>query len=441
MGLPQDIRSASADPARLEELYRSARRENREDDFAAAISSTHQEAPENVLLAAWFYRLQPLPSEGRTRRQGSNWMTAILLCAIGAVSTWLLINPKVMFATSRAPWEIYSVALIQAALAVAYLTLTAQKDRLRALIVLLGLAGVFAYVYAFTRQPFDDPNSMAGQYAILMLLHVPLAAWIAVGLALLGFRRSDVQRFAFLNKSIETFITGGVFAAGVGVFAAITMGLFAALNVRLSDGVSRLLTVGIGGAVPVLAVAAVYDPRLRPAEQRFEQGLGRLLSTLMRLLLPLTVLVLAVYVAFIPVNFMVPFLQREILMVYNAMLFAVMALLIGAIPMREEDVPTRLQNALRAGVLILAVLAALVSAYALAAVLYRTVQGMLTPNRLAVIGWNSINIGILIALILGQLRRRGGGWMQSLHSAFGLGAAAYIAWTAFLILAIPWLFH
>ena len=441
MNSAQDVRSAASDPARLEELYRGAQRENRTDDFAAAIRACHQEAPENVLIAAWFYRLQPSPPEGSVRRQGPNWALAILLCAIGALSTWLLADPVVMFATSRAPWELYAIVLIQAALAVAYLTLTAQKDRSRALLVALGLAGVFAYVYGFTRQPFYDPNSMAGQHAILMLLHVPLAAWIAVGLTLLGLRRNDTQRFAFLSKSIEVFVTGGVFAAGVGVFSLITMGLFAALSVRLSDSVYRLLTVGVGGAVPVLAVAAVYDPRLRPAEQAFEQGLGRLLSMLMRLLLPLTVVVLAVYVAFIPLNFMVPFRQREILMVYNAMLFAIMALLIGATPVREEDVPSRLQSALRVGVLVLAVLAALVSMYALAAVIYRTVEGMLTPNRLAVIGWNGINISILILLIARQWRRRAEGWRQSLHAAFSVGAAAYIAWTAFLILALPWLFR
>jgi hypothetical protein len=441
MELLQDIRSAASDPARLEELYRTALRENREHDFAAGITACHRETPDNVLFAAWFYRLQPTQSQGPIRRLGPNWVTAILLSVVGALCTWLLANPVVMSATSRAPWELYAVVLVQAALAIAYLAVTAHKDRQRALLAVLGLAGVFAYVYGFTRQPFDDPNSMAGQYAILMLLHVPLAAWIAVGLTLLGLRRSDVQRFAFLNKSIEVFITGGVFAAGAGVFSVITMGLFAALSVRLSDSVFRLLTAGVGGAVPVLAVAAVYDPRLRPAEQAFEQGLGRLLSMLMRLLLPLTVVVLAIYAAFIPFNFMVPFRQREILMVYNAMLFAVMGLLIGAIPVREEDVPARLQNALRVGVLVLAILAAVVSVYALAAVVYRTVQGMLTPNRLTVIGWNSINIGILVVLIVGQLKRGAAGGMRRLHAAFSIGAAAYIAWTVCVILALPWLFR
>jgi hypothetical protein len=297
------------------------------------------------------------------------------------------------------------------------------------------------YVIWLARGPVSDVASMSGQYALLMVLHVPLAAWIAVGLTLLGFGRDDAKRFAFLSKSIEVFITAGIFSAGVGVFASITLGLFSAIDVRVPEGIVRLLTAGVGGAVPVLAVAAVYDPRLDPLEQRFEQGLGKLLSTLMRLLLPLTVVVLAVYLVFIPFNFMVPFEQREVLIIYNAMLFAIMGLLLGAIPARAAELPSQQQRLLRVGVLALAILSVVVSIYALSATVYRTLQGMLTPNRLTVIGWNSINIGVLALLIYYQVKNGARRWIESAHAAFSIAAVAYIAWTTFLIVAVPWLFR
>mgnify|MGYP000299541529 CR=1 FL=1 len=44
----------------------------------------------------------------------------------------------------------------------------------------------------------------------------------------------------------------------------------------------------------------------------------------------LTLALLVVYLAFIPFNFRAPFENREVLISYNAMLFAVMALLLGA---------------------------------------------------------------------------------------------------------------
>jgi hypothetical protein len=333
------------------------------------------------------------------------------------------------------------LAPIEAGLAIGYLVLAAQRNRLRGLLVTLGLTGLLLYVIWLTRGPVSDINSMSGQYAVLMALHVPLAAWIAVGLTLVGFKRDDAGRFAFLSKSIEVFITAGIFSAGVGVFAGITLGLFSAISVQVPDSIMRLLTAGAGGAVPVLAVAAVYDPRLGPFEQRFEQGLGKLLSTLMRLLLPLTVVVLAVYVVFIPFNFMVPFRQRDVLIIYNAMLFAIMGLLVGAIPACPAATTARQQSLLRMGVLVLAILSVVVSIYALSATVYRTWQGMLTPNRLTVIGWNTINIGVLVLLIYYQVKNGARRWIESACAAFSVAAAAYIVWTAFLILAVPWLFR
>ncbi len=69
-----------------------------------------------------------------------------------------------------------------------------------------------------------------------------------------------------------------------------------------------------------------------------------------------------------------------------------MGLLIGATPICPEDVSAKVQNALRNGILAVAILAVLVSLYALSAVVYRSVDGGITINRLTIIGWNSINI-------------------------------------------------
>jgi hypothetical protein len=112
----------------------------------------------------------------------------------------------------------------------------------------------------------------------------------------------------------------------------------------------------------------------------------------MRLLLPLTVGVLLVYLAFIPFNWREPFQNREVLVIFNAMLFAVIALLVGATPVQGGDLNERGQTWLRRGVIALAALALLVSLYALAAILYRTAIDRMTPNRLAFIGWNVVNI-------------------------------------------------
>jgi hypothetical protein len=204
--------------------------------------------------------------------------------------------------------------------------------------------------------------------------------------------------------------------------------------------VLRLFIAGGGGLIPVVATAVIYDPTAAPAGQAFHQGLSKLVALLMRILLPLTLLVLVVYLAFIPFNFRAPFENRDVLIIYNGMLFAVVALLVGATPVKSVELSPRLAGWLRLGIVAVAALAVLVSFYALAAILYRTALDRLTPNRLTFIGWNVINIGLLLLVLLYQARTRTGEWLQRLYQAYSAGTIAYAIWTVTMILALPWLF-
>jgi hypothetical protein len=273
-----------------------------------------------------------------------------------------------------------------------------------------------------------------------MLFHLPLLAWAGIGAYVLWDQDAPAQRFAFLTKSLETLITGGLFLIAGGVFSAITLALFRALSIEPPEYVLRLFAAGGSGLIPVLALAAVYAPEHSPLAQSFSQGISRLIATIMRLLLPLTLLVLVVYSLFIPFNFWEPFQNRDVLIVYNAMLFAVMGLLLGATPVHAGDLPDVQGIWLRRGIMAVAALAGLVSLYALAAILYRTWQGGWTPNRLIVTGWNAVNIGVLAMLLYKQGRMAPPGWVSALHETFHVGANLYIVWALVVVLSIPWLF-
>jgi hypothetical protein len=123
------------------------------------------------------------------------------------------------------------------------------------------------------------------------------------------------------------------------------------------------------------------------------------------------------------------------------MLFAIMGLLVGATPLNLEDVSPRLGMALRWGILAAAFLAVLVSLYAVSALLYRTVGGGPTINRLTMLGWNVINIALLILLII---RQRDGGaqaWNERIKGVFNLGAYSYAIWSLLVVLVLPLVFR
>jgi hypothetical protein len=321
---------------------------------------------------------------------------------------------------------------------IAYLAIGARHGSatyINAAVAVVMLAGLTAYVFAVA--PRLDTTHLT-----LMVLHLPLLAWAAVGLTVLGWRSSAQSRFAFLAKSIETIGTAGVFSIAGGIFVGITYGLFEALGADIPNPLLRLLVAGGAGLIPLFAVASVYDPAVSPAAQEFGQGLGKILTVLMRALLALSLVVLVIYILVIPFYFTEPFFQRDVLIIYNVMLFGILGLLIGVTPLSLDDLAPRYQTLLRAGVVTLAALVVLVSLYALAATVYRTAIGSFTPNRVTVLGWNVINIGILIALLVRQLRlgRTGrDGWVLAAQSVIGWGAIAYVVWAAFVLLALPWL--
>jgi hypothetical protein len=281
---------------------------------------------------------------------------------------------------------------------------------------------------------------MSDQYIVLAVIHIPLLCWIGLGISVMGINFGTKDRFAYLKKSIEVMIVAGLYLIAGIIFGAITVGMFQALNITLPDFWLRLIVAGGFGLLPILAVATVYDPGAPPSEQDFDQGMSKFIATMMRLLLPLTLGVLVIYVIVIPFYFLEPYHNRDVLVVYNLMLFGVIGMLLGATPISGDDLSPRLQKWLRTGIIVVAILAVLISIYALSATGFRTVEGGLTLNRLAIIGWNIINISILLWLIYKQFRDGRQKWIDSLQSVFSLAVNAYMAWGIFLLVAIPLFF-
>ncbi|HEY0739190.1 MAG TPA: hypothetical protein VGD69_29990 [Herpetosiphonaceae bacterium] len=430
----QGLTLSSDDPRTLEEMYRAALQQGEADSFAAAMVSRYERAPDNPLYAAWYYRLQARQLDDEIEEGRIAWRRALPLALLTGLVFALLTNSRFTF-SSEAPYLLLLWSPIVAVLVYLFLALENPTYRQRALPALGGVVAAAAYVFVLSLWQTGET------YQILMVFHLPVLAWLGVAFGLLGWASSARERFAVLIKTVEIALTGGVFGAGVIAFALITVGLFEALGLDIPSWVITALFAGGAGLVPVIAVAVAFHPKRAVLEQRFEQGLGRLIPILMRLLLPLVLLVLVVYLCFIPFNFMAPFRERELLIVYNVMLFAVMGLLVGATPVRASDLPARYHSWLRMAILAVAGLSVVISLYALSAVVYRTWLGGLTPNRLTVIGWNTINIGLLIALLYRQWRDGRAQWIDSLQRVVSVALVIYGGWALFLVLALPFLFR
>jgi hypothetical protein len=440
MNLSETIQTTLDDPAALESLYREAHLASDEEHFREAIEGLYQSNPKSILLQAWHHRLAshqltPEPP-GEAVAKPVDWVLAGILSLVTGLVFWVLSAEDLTLLSNR-PALIHLWAPVATLFILGFLSSGAPERRRRALVYGGSLALITLYVLLVGRLDFQFQQ----QFADLIAIHLPFLSWAAVGLTLTTFasdpRSLQGTRFAFIRKSMEVFVTGGLYLIAGMIFGGITFGMFEALDVTLPDAVTRLIAAGGAGLLPMIAVASVYDASRPPARQSFGQGVGRLVPIVTQLLLPLSVVVLLVYIVVIPFNFYGPFRDRDVLIVYNVMLFAVVALLVGITPIRQEDIAPPLRPWVRRGVIILAVLAVVVGLYALAAVVSRTVAGGWTLNRITVIGWNAINIGLLMHVAVTQLKLKGEDWTHALKKGFARGAMAYLAWALGLMLLLP----
>lgn len=454
MSMAARIDAAIGTPGELEGLYRAAVEAAEVEEFAAEIVRRHALAPDDVLIAAWFHRLQPHPampmvpgtaaapamaaSPARGIRR-AQWGLALVLS--GVLS---LVYTALGSSSRLAVYLMFAWAPAAASLLLVFLRLGRSQVLIRpgapALPSLRGRPLVaIAILAALTLIAIRRAHDLAHPTHVdqLTLIHLPAVAWLLLGWAVLGAEAAPLEIFAAVRKSIEAVITAGLFAAAGGALTLITAGLFRAIGVDLPDWVGRCFTFGGPGLIPVLAVATVYDPDRTPSGQHGDHGLARIIFTTGKLFLPLTLVVLAIYLVAIPFRFMEPFRSREVLITYNAMLFAVMGLLVAATPLRDSEVPGRAGSWVRRGIVAVATCTLLVSLYAMAAVIYRTAEGGLTVNRLTVIGWNTVNIATLALLLYRQSREGPTAWIAASHRAFRIGLMGYALWTLFVLIGVP----
>jgi hypothetical protein len=327
------IRTAHADPEQLEQTYHSARQNDEQSTFVSALEAAYAEAPDNLLFGAWHYRLAY--ELARPVRRAIPWLAALLLAATNGLIFWLLSDDQAMIEVQGQD-HLPLVLIVWAPLSAVFVLalLVVGGDRRPRWAALLAAAILALGLYPLWAHTLIGDQTLARHYLDQAVFHLALLAWGTVGVFVLRGRADTSNRFAFLIKSLEIFIMAGLFAIAGGIFTGITAGLFEALAITLPDAVMRLLILGGAGLIPVLAVTVIYDATAAPAAQSFDEGLSKVIATLMRVLLPLTLGVLVVYLGFIPFRFWEPFQNRDVLIIYNAMLFAVIALLVGATPIQ-----------------------------------------------------------------------------------------------------------
>ncbi|MCX6550104.1 MAG: permease prefix domain 1-containing protein [Acidobacteria bacterium] len=245
----------------------------------------------------------------------------------------------------------------------------------------LGLAAVFALaaivVNAFPFSP--APGTKVSHTLVLTVLHLPIALWLAVGVAYVGgqWRGSD-RRMDFVRFTGEVFIYFVLIGLGGAVLIAMTIGIFEAIGIKVEPLVTGwILPCGIAGA----AVIATW---LVEAKQSVIENMAPVLT---RIFTPLFTLLLLSFIATMVWTGRGFDVKREILIAFDLLLVVVFGLLLYSISARDSMAPPGLNDWIQ---LTLIGAALVVDVLALWAIGSRISGQGFTPNRVAALGENVI---------------------------------------------------
>ena len=281
-------------------------------------------------------------------------------------------------------------------------------------------AALFANIYPF---------SPGGSTEALTALHLPIALWLAVGVAHAGGRwGSSAWRMEFVRFSGELFILYVLIALGGGVLTAVTGMMFAAIGVDVDRLGPQLMPSAALGAVIVAAWLA--DARQEVA--------GNIAPLLTRIFTPLFAAVLLAFLGAMAWTGSGIAEAREVLIGFDLLLALVLGLLLYGVSSRDPGAPPGLFDRLQL-LLLAAALAA--DAAALAAIAARISEFGFSANKAAALGENLVllvNLAWSAWLYVRFLRGRGS--FSSLERWQTAYLPVYAVWAGVVAFIFPPLF-
>jgi hypothetical protein len=249
----------------------------------------------------------------------------------------------------------------------------------RALVVAsaIGFAVFFVLTLAY---PFGDNP---GDTLVIFLLHTPVALWFLVGLLYAGAGwRTAARRMDFVRFTGEWIIYLALIALGGGVLIGVTVAVFSALGIDLGSFFGEWV-VPCGAAGAAVVAAWLVDSKQEVIEN-MAPVLGRVFTPLF------TIAVLAMLVGAVATGGFGAF--REVLIVVDVLLVVVTGLVLYVLSAQQPTARAGWTERLQ---LVLVVAAFALDGFALTAMIGRTVDGGLTPNRVVALG---VNVVLLIGL-------------------------------------------
>ncbi|GAB2790427.1 DUF4153 domain-containing protein [Rhabdobacter roseus] len=400
-------------PRQLEQLYRSDTA-----TFRQAFQALYPELKSTPGATFWHERLN-YPSPESTLSSGRDLLFVLVAAAIAGT----LAKLPVLFSIDEEYFYTRNIGFLVFPFLAAYFV---RKNKLSGQqIGLIGGAMLLALVYinVLPRYPQSDTLLLACGYLQVLL-------WGLVGYAFVGPKPTSAdRRLGYLRYNGDLVVMGAILLLAGGLLTAVTIGLFSLIGYQIEEFYAQYVVVFGLAAAPLVGTYLT---------QAIPQVVHKVSPVIARLFSPLVLVTLVVYLVAILFSGKDPYNDREFLLLFNAVLVGVMALIFFSV---AEGTQSNLHRAEVLVLFLLSVVTVLVNGVALSAILFRVSAWGFTPNRAAVLGSNIlilINLLLVTAQLLRVLRRQVP--LSEVGKPISAFLPIYLGWAAVVAFLFPLLF-
>ena len=274
------------------------------------------------------------------------------------------------------------------------------------------------------------PNVTKSDTLVLSCIHLLLFLWSILGFAFVGEKDNNVEkRLGFLKYNGDlVVITTLIVIAGM-ILSGITVGLFSLIGFHIENFYFQ--NIGIF-ALPAAPILGTYLTQANP------QLVGKVSPVIAKIFSPLVLVMLITYLVAMVYSGKDPYNDRDFLMVFNALLVGVMAVIFFSI---AETSGTNKSRAEIWVLFLLSLVTIVINGVALSAIIFRISEWGITPNRAAVLGGNIL---ILVNLLLASVQLSRVLSKKTDITAVGKAISFYLPvytiWTIIVTFLFPFIF-
>jgi len=401
------------DPRELEHLYRTNK-----GQFKREFSVLYPDFKGFALADAWHERLNYQTDEISWGTRGE-LIAVVIACLVAGVVAKI----PALFHIDEEFFYTRNAGFIVFPLLAAYFAWKNKLSAGKVAFIAAAILGGLIFIGTLPNVPKSDT-------LILSCIHLPFFLWSTVGFAFVGDQPNDVEkRLSYLRYNGDLVVMTTLILIAGGILSAITMGLFSLIGFHIEKFYfENIVLFGL----PAAPIFGTYLIQTNP------QLVGKVSPVIAKIFSPLVLVMLIIYLVAIIYSGKNPYNDREFLLIFNALLVGVMAIIFFSVAGSTKT--TRSQTEVWVLVL-LSVVTVVVNGIALSAILFRISAGGITPNRAAVLG-GDVLILINLLLVTVQLFKV----LSKKAAIIGVGKAiasflpVYCLWAMIVTFLFPFLF-